>query len=783
MNVNVNIPGQTVQVEIDSGVVASGPQGPQGPAGPPAGVNFGLWDAAANTPTITNGVGNEGDFYTVSVAGATVINGAGPWSRGDQILFKGGAWTRVAAQVEASGFNKGGWNAAINSPAITSGVGALGDFYTVTTAGGTVIDGAGPWNLGDQILFKGGAWVRIPLASASGGTNKGEWNALANVPALASSVGTEGDFYTVSMAGTTTLNGVSTWAVADQVLFKGGAWIRVKAQLLAIDGSNIPPSTVTTTSGALVLRQAQNVFFFTPEDYGARGDGVTDDTAAIKRAILARRAAGGVLKFGRKKYVFKEPLVDYGAYMAWQGENSVLVWDGLTTGDMITFGQAGFELLFPLVEGLMIKTKKVMTSGWMMVAHAPARGVFRDIVIQGIDGAGEFGGRPYNGLFFNGYSYVSVQRIETGATAGAQTAIGIRGIPLGAQAGLFFEGGNRISGFDVGIRNGGGNGGVYFDQTDVIGNVTANVLHDNSYEAQHNREIFWSSTCSIDSGSSLGCYVIDQNGGGPSLVVFDKTWICSAQGTLSAPGGVPGFGAGLYLKRGPDVRMIGSLYLHNNGGDAFRCDEPECDVLIEGLCMNNKGWGINRTTADQRVQVAGMIFVQNLLGDQNPAFAPATTFVDHDRIRARNIRVQNGGQVTLDPTFYLISTGGVDPFVNFDPSTYHRWNRSTREHEFTSDGNMTLRLGALAMNLGGAGFIRYKLVSGTLDGSGNVNGLDASPAHASLQLMGFITIADGSAPGRTSQVQVQMEGNNYYAVGGAGNAGKAYSGMIFYRHA
>jgi len=52
----------------------------------------------------------------------------------------------------------------------------------------------------------------------------GEWNASTNIPFLASSVGIENYAYRVSVAGSTSLNGVSDWNVDDFVIFSGGAW-------------------------------------------------------------------------------------------------------------------------------------------------------------------------------------------------------------------------------------------------------------------------------------------------------------------------------------------------------------------------------------------------------------------------------------------------------------------------------------------------------------------------------------------------------------------------------
>ena len=67
------------------------------------------------------------------------------------------------------------------------------------------------------------------IANAIGAVNyKGTWNASTNSPALASGVGTKGDYYVVSTAGTTTLDGLSLWGVGDWAVFNGSVWQRVE---------------------------------------------------------------------------------------------------------------------------------------------------------------------------------------------------------------------------------------------------------------------------------------------------------------------------------------------------------------------------------------------------------------------------------------------------------------------------------------------------------------------------------------------------------------------------
>jgi predicted heme/steroid binding protein len=55
----------------------------------------GTWNASTNTPTITSGVGTDGHFYIVSVAGNTTIDGVSGWQVGDWIVFHSPAWQKV----------------------------------------------------------------------------------------------------------------------------------------------------------------------------------------------------------------------------------------------------------------------------------------------------------------------------------------------------------------------------------------------------------------------------------------------------------------------------------------------------------------------------------------------------------------------------------------------------------------------------------------------------------------------------------------------------------------
>jgi hypothetical protein len=67
------------------------------------------------------------------------------------------------------------------------------------------------------------------VANAIGALNyKGTWNAATNDPAIASGVGTQGDYYVVSVAGATNLDGITNWGIGDWATFNGSVWQRVE---------------------------------------------------------------------------------------------------------------------------------------------------------------------------------------------------------------------------------------------------------------------------------------------------------------------------------------------------------------------------------------------------------------------------------------------------------------------------------------------------------------------------------------------------------------------------
>ena len=69
--------------------------------------------------------------------------------------------------------------------------------------------------------------AQLPSAVLGQLDYRGVWNASTNSPALASGVGTKGDYYVVTTAGATALNGITDWQVGDWAVYNGTAWDKV----------------------------------------------------------------------------------------------------------------------------------------------------------------------------------------------------------------------------------------------------------------------------------------------------------------------------------------------------------------------------------------------------------------------------------------------------------------------------------------------------------------------------------------------------------------------------
>ena len=147
----------------------------------------GTWNASTNSPTLTSSVGTSGDYYIVSVAGNTNLDGITDWEIGDWAVFANTTWTKIDnSQVgDVTGDGAAGrvafWNSTSN---ITNDAGftynstsnAFGVSGVITASGGN----SGEWNTGydnsiTALNVAGTTTKTLTATQQDGGTLTASW--------------------------------------------------------------------------------------------------------------------------------------------------------------------------------------------------------------------------------------------------------------------------------------------------------------------------------------------------------------------------------------------------------------------------------------------------------------------------------------------------------------------------------------------------------------------------------------------------------------------------------
>ena len=119
-------------------------------------------DLAERIKVITNGGGTSQSVLDTLASLQTQINNLIPSQTGNSGKFLTTNGTTLSWGSAVGGLSyQGTWNAATNSPALTSSVGTNGYYYVVDTAGSTNLDGITSWNIGDWLIFNGSTWQKI----------------------------------------------------------------------------------------------------------------------------------------------------------------------------------------------------------------------------------------------------------------------------------------------------------------------------------------------------------------------------------------------------------------------------------------------------------------------------------------------------------------------------------------------------------------------------------------------------------------------------------------------
>lgn len=130
-------------------------------------------------------------------------------------------------------------------------------------------------------------------ASVLGAANyQGTWNATTNSPALADGTGTKGFYYVVGTAGSTTIDGINSWALGDWIIFNGTVWEKVDNtdSVLSVNGQTgaVVISTTNVSEGDnlyLTTERVQDIVGVMFNNGGGATWSYDDDTGKIAVAI------------------------------------------------------------------------------------------------------------------------------------------------------------------------------------------------------------------------------------------------------------------------------------------------------------------------------------------------------------------------------------------------------------------------------------------------------------------------------------------------------------------
>ena len=124
---------------------------------------------------------------------------------------------------------------AVNPNALTIGTGLSGTSYDGSSAVTVAIANSGVTSgtYGSAAVIpvitvnSQGQITSVSTQATNAPAYQGTWNASTNTPTITSSVGTPGYYYVVSVAGNTTINGVSGWNVGDWIIFENSVWQKI----------------------------------------------------------------------------------------------------------------------------------------------------------------------------------------------------------------------------------------------------------------------------------------------------------------------------------------------------------------------------------------------------------------------------------------------------------------------------------------------------------------------------------------------------------------------------
>jgi len=188
----------------------------------------------ANTIEVEANVSVTGGV--TSVTATSPISSTGGTTPDISVSQSGAATDGYLSTTDWNTFNSkqaaGDYITSLTGEATATGPGAATVTLGNSSVIGKVLTGlststGGSISATDSILQAFGKVQNQITGLVGGVTYQGVWDAATNTPTLTSSVGTQGYYYVVNVAGSTNLNGITDWKIGDWAIFNGTAWNKV----------------------------------------------------------------------------------------------------------------------------------------------------------------------------------------------------------------------------------------------------------------------------------------------------------------------------------------------------------------------------------------------------------------------------------------------------------------------------------------------------------------------------------------------------------------------------
>jgi hypothetical protein len=179
--------------------------------------------------------------YTGDVTGSGIVGGSVALTLANTAV-SAGVYGSAGSVAQVTFDSKGRATSAANVAITPAAIGAVATSALGANNGVATLDGTGKLTT-----------TQIPTALVGALVYQGTWNATTNTPTLVSGTGTKGQYYKVSVAGTTTIDGYNKWTVGDLIIYNGTTWD-------AIDGLTTEVNSVFGRVGAVTATLASADF-------------------------------------------------------------------------------------------------------------------------------------------------------------------------------------------------------------------------------------------------------------------------------------------------------------------------------------------------------------------------------------------------------------------------------------------------------------------------------------------------------------------------------------------